>query len=693
MYAQNPRKWVGCTAWVWAVVVLLPLQAQATDIFNVPEALRRLLVREKQRERVKPTKVAAPKSQRPTRPFRREPEAPKYQIPNELPPVAELTVAQKRELNAIELVLRGGDYRSARRQILKFREKIAKDRKQPHRSPRAEAFLAETYLKEAQGEKAIELVGVYGNARDKYVFGWFDAYLQSGHAYLELSEYDKAAQIFDWLATSENGKDLFRQALATEGAGRAFLLQKKYKDAVEAFRFAKKALAEYEKQAKYLGEEARLAYIKSLRDRLGPQIAQAERDRDVELYTEAFVLYRDAERLRRVEHKYEEARKTYAVGYQRYPKSPYAEASRLYEIYCLEAMGARIEGVEKYLNSFYAKDAYGLYRGEALFALGRIAVERQVNEMKADRYFARLDAWIKEARKPGRKVEMPPIKAEAVPKASPPKSESKTDYWGNLHRVEIKPGVVINRATSNWYLDDLEEQCAKFRGFILFTQGKNDLALKQYKRVLELDPTLSDGHLIENPNDFTRLKWGAENGYLYAYPDDLKLYKDRLKFAVLLGDFYYVTQRFEKALGIYQRLLDDEFGVLADAQEDYPQFGMATCLYRIKGRNEAFRAYKKVFERRDGTFSEDRALYAAGNVGRFLPEEARRDESVRYWQRLIDSKKDSEYALKAWIGMAIHIAEKGQKGRAIDLLKGFPSKDEGWVKIVDHLVQKWSKAS
>ena len=112
-------------------------------------------------------------------------------------------------------------------------------------------------------------------------------------------------------------------------------------------------------------------------------------------YGEEFVRYRDAERLRRVQQKFAEARKVYLEIVEKWPETVYAEASRLYAAKCLVAMG-KTDEAKRELHVFRQSDPYGLYRGEAAIEMGRIALEHDLVPQAARGAFLLAETWLRE---------------------------------------------------------------------------------------------------------------------------------------------------------------------------------------------------------------------------------------------------------------------------------------------------------
>jgi hypothetical protein len=617
--------------------------------------------------------------------------------------------------------------------LINLRNRVGK-----HTQPRVEAMLAHLALMEKRPDLAMPFIEPWTTPpkdSEKYDQDQFDVWLASGYVLLETEGKARdALRIFDWLAkNNQEGND--RLIKAAVGAGNAFIAVRDYEQAIYSFQFA----IRYGKACSLSPD-----LLKKL---LGPAhegIERAKHLRDIELYGEDFLLYRQAEQLRRERKDYARARETYlhcievaqknmteliarqdkaqqgdtalhkqagasglkiAGKQEQIPLSPYAEASTLYAALCLphiEPRSANIALAEKELWDFYQSDktGKGLYRGEALLELGRIALEYRVSLSNAEKYFKLLDEWITRVRNEQQATgstthttDLPGIKPAAQPRVAPPKSEyAKADFWGNINRTGIEPGQLVNQRTCSWYLNDLAENCYKFLGFLRFVDGKKEAALAYYEKILGLDPRISDGNIESNPNDFTRLKWGAEHGYLSAYPEELRLYDGQLRLAVLLGDFYFCTERFAQARGIYQRLLDNEFGRLSSAQRDYVLWAVAECIYWTKGRKEAFPAFLEVLKVRDGTYTEDRAAYSAGNIGVHVDDPVIHAKAREILAGLAKKQPANDWTWQARLMYAVDVYKSGDRDQGKEILRDFPKTAGDYQAFADYLLAEFEKS-
>ncbi len=545
------------------------------------------------------------------------------------------------------------------------------------RDPRVEGLLARAALALKRPEVALKLAEPFAENRDAYDPVLSDCYLAAGNAYLATDQPYKALLIFDWMAGQAKGLDLI---LAAEGCGRALLARKEFQKAAASFRFALR----YARRGYDYPEE-----IQDLIRRLKAQLAKAERLADIDRYGEEFVRYRDAERLRRVHHNFAEARAVYAEIVKKWPETIYAEASRLYAAKCLVAMG-KTDEAKRELHVFRQSDPYGLYRGEAAVEMGRIALEHDLAPTAARGAFLLAETWLHEVqnRQP-LAIDRLAVPEKARKVTAPPRREKSVDFWGNVKKNAIEPGQLVNRHTCPWYLDDLKEQCAMYLGFLAFVGGKKDEALGQYKKILDCDPQTRRLDTSGVVNDYSRLKFGVDHGYLVAYPKELAVYqqKPRQRLAVLLMDFYHVTQRFEDSARLAQRMLKGDFGPLTPQAREYPQLIYAKSLYWRSGRGSAFHEYMRVVDMGRGqflTFTQCRAAFCAGNVARNATEPAVRAAGHKLLGRLAATGKKNKYVCEARIRYAQNLIEMGRRQEGLRLLRTFPAWSENYKKEANY---------
>jgi tetratricopeptide (TPR) repeat protein len=527
----------------------------------------------------------------------------------------------------------------------------------------------------------------------------------------------EALERLDWLAGIATGRV---QIEAAEYCGSALALLGEYRKALDAYDFA---LHHIRHDEHVLPSDAKDHLLR----RVQRQREETQRLFDVQRYSAEFVLYRQAEWLRRFRGEHAAAAERYlacidaaratmataaapdggdatfsgsvdaassrgasptsGVGTSG-GESPFAAAATLYHALCLIEMGQEREAVRR-LQAFIDRDERGLYRGEAMLELGRMALEREMDLRRAASWFERLDAWIVDARQADADWDfatiLPGIRPDAKRLTDAPAQRTRTDFWGNVERTRIEPGQLVNHRTCTWYLDDLDIRAAQFRGFIHLARSEQDAALEQFRRLLTLDPHVSDGSLTHHPNDFTRLRFGVEHGYLIAYPDELKLYAKPLQQVILLADTYYVTQQYDRAASVYRAMLADRFGRLSAAQRHYPQYAVGLCLMRQGMRDRAFEAWEHVLASPVRTDTSFRAAYAIAHLSRYTPDAEKRKRGEALLVELALARTPTPYTTQARRVLLIDLHEQGRAREAGELRRRFASRDAELDQIAEHL--------
>jgi hypothetical protein len=264
----------------------------------------------------------------------------------------------------------------------------------------------------------------------------------------------------------------------------------------------------------------------------------------------------------------------------------------------------------------------------------------------------------------------------------------KVDRMGNVDNESIDPGMIQNRQTCPWYLNDLRERCCLAIGFLHFVKDDSKTALEWYAKVPALDQATNLLARQGQWNNYSRLKWGAEHGYLNAYPEELKKFKKRLRFIILMADFYYCTQNFDKAIELARRMLASEFGELTEEQDDYPQFLIASCTHWNHDRKGAFELCKKMLDDKAASITQDRAAFTAANLSWYIPDEKVMREGMEILTRMAESNRSNPYIHRARLTLGTRLLQQGDLKGGEKWLKRISGKESGY-RIV---AQRYLKA-
>jgi len=491
----------------------------------------------------------------------------------------------------------------------------------------------------------------------------------------------EALVLLDWIA--RNSRDAHGLHAAIE-LGRCHLENQRFGEAGEAFGYVKKRLRE--QFANYLDEEP----YRGLRRSAAHWLDELRSARQAHLWGPDFLLYRSADRARRIDGDPDRARELFRRVVDEYPDGLYADAALLGAARCLldPSRPDRLKrGVEELMALWNREPRHGPYRGEAALLLGRVALEYRLERRTASLWFTRADHWIREVRHSRKDPAGFHRRFEASRAPNrPPEHEFEVDpFWDRVDETSARPGALVNRFTCDWYLNDLEEEAARFRGLLALIREDSFGARRHWDRLPLLDARNRRGDLETDPNDYTRLMFGAEHGFLIAEPPELALYRDRaLRLAVLLADFYYVTRQWSRGEAICQRILAGEFGRCDRRQRDYPLFLIGNCRYWRDGRAAARKAFLEVLKTRDRTYTEVKAAYVVGKLALEMNDRAIREDGIARLHELVRQDPDGEWGAKARIALGVDLIHRDRHEEGYAWLESVPASVEDW-----HGVARW----
>jgi len=527
---------------------------------------------------------------------------------------------------------------------------------------------------------------------------------------------DQALRLFDHLAGTTTGEEQFEAAWR---CGRSLALLGRYDDALDAFAFAHHTL-------RGMHPSDTPPHLKPLADGLSEDRKRVAYLRDVTRYGLEYLLYRRAQE-HRLAGRYEKAAAGYrqvidtaqdtmtrllieklstAPGFTtpaddnatKVDESPYTAASRLYEALCLIELGKAREAVQR-LEAFADEDpatklptdvqnaaelddaqlpgAPLLFRGQALLELGRIALEHELDLDRAEGYFARLDHWIVKARADNEAWAfndlLPGIRKAAKARTDGPDREyRKPDFWGNVKKAPIDPGMLVNRKTTPWYLDDLEEDTAKFRGFLHFAKGDGENAMRQFERILKYDTKANHAEKYNSPNAYRRLKFGADHGFLIAHPEELANFNGKLRINVLLGDFYYVNSSFEDAKDVYFGMLTNSTIILSENQKDYLNHAVGMTVCWTQGDIAALPFFEKVLHGKDESYTKYRSGLAAAMIQMQSTDAEVRAAGEKLLHNLSNCGAKNPFVYRAMLAKAQSLAAAEDVAGALATLNAVP---------------------
>lgn len=533
------------------------------------------------------------------------------------------------------------------------------------------------------------------------------------------------------------------RVLAAEIAAEAMLAVPELKKAADSYEYALKGL-----RTLVSGDGSWLDPASpQVKARLEKALAHVRALLEVDRYGEGFIRYREARQRHRKQNDVPEAILLYEDLAEKFPASVYAEAGETYACLALfelddrslseaaqqaashltqlqqkrreaqrvqaaaaviTALDSRITAAQTHLDRLRALPSgqaainaahqlgmelvesrpFGLYRAEILVRLARDAFSRQMDPALAQTLYARAWDWLEKVEPHDAAIAAFEVPGQARKISQPPQQEiGKADLFGNVERVAPGSDAIVNRRTCPWYLDDLREQCAQSLGFLAFYRGDNETALEFYSKLPGLDAATARLEKRDDWNNYRRLKWGAEHGYLFAHPEELANFRGQQRFVLLLADFHYVTERFDEAKSLYSRLLAGDFGRLSSATADYPLYAIAACQYASGDHKAALQAYGRVLERTDSTFSEDRAMYCASLMLLNMGDKTMRQRGEELLKTLANSPRRNDFVYRGRINYGLYLLDSGREQEASRILLHMPASSGDYAKLGKHLIE------
>jgi tetratricopeptide (TPR) repeat protein len=553
--------------------------------------------------------------------------------------------------------------------------------------PGVDVAVAALYAAEGKFARAQKLIDRYVRDRTTYRPAWAEAYLLQARIDLDASKTTDALRLFNWIATNENEKDPLLQVRAAIGVGECLECLGRPQAARRAWTFALGNLTTLRRAKPQTHTKSQAQTTDVLIKQVRQQLAGLTRADDAEPVSDkAFVLYRDAETLRLRRRNPAAALAKYVALQKKFPQTIYAEAAKLYGATCLVQIGTAtsVAAARKLLLAWMKQGAeFDAYRGEAMLLLGRLELEHTHNVHRAGRWFQSADQWIasvRNHRRDGRDTlnGLRGVRPTTLASVRAPKTQRI--MIAAQDRID-QPGQLINRQTAPWYLDDLEARCAAVRGLLLFIAGNDRDAMKHIERLPKLDPRFGGKHVLTRSNPYTRLKFGVEQGHLIAKPVELARFNSQQQMMILLGDFYFITDRYDRCAAVHRQLASNK---LSSAQMDLVHYMQGLCLFadgpgsQADRRQHAIKAMLKTLAKTDNTWAEHRAAFKIGQMSRQATDPALRHRGQQLLETLARSDRHTAYTHEARLMLSVDLIDSGQLTEARSLLRRIPARDKLW---------------
>ncbi|MCX6992031.1 MAG: hypothetical protein NT011_02690 [Kiritimatiellaeota bacterium] len=396
-----------------------------------------------------------------------------------------------------------------------------------------------------------------------------------------------------------------------------------------------------------------------LRERITASMVNALRLWDIERYGEDFVLYREAEQMRREEARYLEAYLAYRETEQKYAETMFGEAARAYGIKCLWALAEpgnaeqarktirkmeetlninrkqqtafrrkklsseealaiqnKIAECERKLasmnlvplgkaaakaageatNECIAAKEFGLYRGEVIEAKADYCLEILYDPEVATDWYNRALAWFDKAEKMTMDLDSLQVPEKSqAVSAPPPEMKTKNVAWGNIEWAKLEGGKIFNQRTSSWYLPYHRMMAQTKKALCYFIMGKTKEALEMVNIILEVDDAERANYKEGMPNSYSRLKAEFAQGRIFATAEELKSFNGKARVAIMVADYYYEMEQWKEAAERYGQIDREMRKDLNLKARAYLDFMLGNCVVMTEHNDDKALKYFEKF--------------------------------------------------------------------------------------------------
>ena len=305
-----------------------------------------------------------------------------------------------------------------------------------------------------------------------------------------------------------------------------------------------------------------------------------------------------------------------------------------------------IKDAKDHLEKFIKADPEGLYRGEALMLLGKVSLEKEWDAKDAEKYYSQGLAWFKRAREKRNALSLyAPMSNDLKNQTKATQRPTTLNKWKRTVYHKEDPLKLYNTASSPpWYVSDKEKNCYFILGFCKFMNSDFAGAKKLWEKGGKLDPNICQLEAEDFPNMLMRVKIASKQGFFITDSAEHKGLSGKERLNVLIGEFYFLEEKFKKALDYWKDLQKTR---ISETCRAIAIMGEADCLRMLPKSNQkrAVFLYRKVVDDKElsKTPLKARAMYNMAWVT-LQTNSKNRKLANNLFENCIKENKKSKYA-------------------------------------------------
>lgn len=351
---------------------------------------------------------------------------------------------------------------------------------------------------------------------------------------------------------------------------------------------------------------------------------------------------------------------------------------------------AALAEAQNQLEAFIKKNEFGLYRGEALLAMGNTLLEGHLDAPQAIVYYRRCCDWLLGAFKLDKELQAFPMPEKSAKVAAPPKTMRRTDVWGNVDWFKETPGMLLNRRTAPWYLGYLRVMTGMKLSLAYFINGQRKEAIDELWVIPEYDAMEKQWMNSNMPNSHARLKHGYETGALFARPEDMAAFSGKSKVKLLIADFYFEIEQWAEAKRHYEELRAGWYDRLGAKGQAYLDLVQAQCVLITEGREAAFPWFERFETRHKKTPSWPRAMLTYASYFENDPATHEKADAIKWAIYNFDPKSDLGQRTLISIGRVLY--QRGEHAEAMRHFQRCRKEAPFYAPAIDHYLAECENA-
>lgn len=326
----------------------------------------------------------------------------------------------------------------------------------------------------------------------------------------------------------------------------------------------------------------------------------------------------------------------------------YAAAAQMYRGYALIGL-SQFSEAEKSLI-IVAQCESNPYRGEALRALGDIALEYNGDAEKSESLYSSAIQALQAAEEQAKISDGFRVPDGSRQRTKPPEEMRSYKGWGNLEWYKPEPNQMVNADTCSWYVDYQVMHAQAKRSLCRFLRRDLKGAEKDLEAIDRYDA--HDARLTAGgmPSNYLRLRDGYRSGGLFASDAELQSISPKMRPFILLGDFYIEMEAYAEAEAVFGRLRQRFSDRLKESEKAYVQFALL-AISSLQGN------FDNQVKECDAFLSLYGKCPSAPRVWMLKAARTNQKERPAVYQQIADTFPGSEYQLDALMHKGMMLSE------------------------------------